>query len=106
MSAKGPLPPPFSRRRALAVTAGLLLAATSARSGDPSPPPPAGGAPATPQPPASPAGNDWLAEPGTAVLGLGLLRVSPAKAGTPGTIRLRYEERPDDYASFDSVQLM
>jgi hypothetical protein len=40
------------------------------------------------------------------VLGLGLLRVSPAKAGTPGTVRLRYEERPDDYAAFDCVQLM
>ena len=79
-------------------------------AGDPPPP-----APAPPTSPPLPAAGkapppavkaDWLAEPGTAVLGLGLLRVSPARAGTPGTIRLRYEEKPDDYAAFDCVQLM
>jgi hypothetical protein len=36
---------------------------------------------------------------------MGLLRVAPTKPGTTGSIRVRYEERPSDYAAFDSVQL-
>ncbi len=48
----------------------------------------------------------WLDDAGTAVLGFGLLRVAPARAGTPGTLALRYEEKPGDYAAFDAVQLL
>jgi hypothetical protein len=45
-------------------------------------------------------------DPGTAVLGLGLLRVAPSRPGVAGSIRLEYEEKPSDYASFDAVQLL
>jgi hypothetical protein len=48
----------------------------------------------------------WLDDPGTAVLGFGLLRVSPERTGAEGVVRIRYGERPSDYASFDSVQLL
>ena len=73
---------------------GALFAVPGTRAGEPSP--------AAPAAPAA----EWLADPGTAVLGLGLLRVAPSKAGVPGTLTLRYEERPTDYAAFDSLQLM
>src|SRR5262245_20296806 len=48
----------------------------------------------------------WLDDPGTAVLGFGLLRVSPERTGVDGVVRIRYGERPSTYAAFDSVQLL
>jgi hypothetical protein len=45
-------------------------------------------------------------DPGTAVLGFGLLRVSPTAPGVPGRVRLRFSERPTAYAPFDAVQLL
>src|SRR5687768_18235301 len=48
----------------------------------------------------------WLDESGTALLGFGILRVAPTDAATPGTLELRYEERPTDYAAFDAVQVL
>jgi hypothetical protein len=62
------------------------------------------GAEPDPAKPSAPAG--WLDDPGTAVLGFGILRAAPEKPGTPGTLRIRYEEKPGDYGSFDSVQLI
>ncbi len=95
---------------------GLLLVLppwVAARAGDPP------SAPAAPAAPAGPAAREppipskskaaeasWLADPGTAILGLGLLRVAPSRPGTPGRIRLHYEEKPTDYAQFDAVQLV
>jgi hypothetical protein len=81
----------LGRGAALALAATSLLVATSARAGKDE-------APAA-------ASASLLSDPGTAVLGLGLLRVSPATAGVPGELRLRYEERPSDYLAFDAVQL-
>jgi hypothetical protein len=37
---------------------------------------------------------------------MGLLRVAPSRPGAAGSLRVRYEEKPGDYAEFDSVQLM
>ena len=58
------------------------------------------------EPAAGTAAPEWLADPGTAVLGLGLLRVAPSTPGATGTVAFRYEEKPTDYAAFDSLQLM
>ncbi len=93
------------RRRAAGFTAfgaTLLVAGVLAVEGGP----PEAPAPPPPSPaPLAPPPADWLDDPGTAVLGFGLLRVSPAAKGTQGVVRLRYEERPADYGAFDSVQL-
>jgi hypothetical protein len=48
----------------------------------------------------------WLNEAGTAILGFGMLRVAPTKPGVLGSVTLRYEEKPSDYAAFDAVQLL
>jgi hypothetical protein len=91
-------------RRAVAASCVLaaLAAAVAPRetgyAGEPAAPK-GGGAPA------SPPAAKWLDDPGTAVLGLGLLRVAPSKPGVPGSLRLDYEEKPSDYAAFDAVQL-
>lgn len=102
----------------------ILGAARLAAGADgPAPPPPAPAPPiplAPPEPPvsATPTGPGtvegpskaaeaaWLADPGTAMLGLGLLRVAPSHPGTPGRLRLRYEEKPNTYAQFDAIQLV
>jgi len=88
----------------------ITLGATTGdvRGDDPSPPVPV---PVAPTPPATPevtraTERAWLDDAGTAVLGFGLLRVAPAKAGTAGTLSIRYEEKPGDYAAFDAVQLL
>lgn len=61
---------------------------------------------ADPGAPTRSAERAWLDDAGTAVLGFGLLRVSPSRSGVAGSLVLRYEERPGDYAAFDAVQLM
>ena len=38
--------------------------------------------------------------------GLALAVARTAKAGTAGTLSIRYEEKPGDYAAFDAVQLL
>lgn len=82
---------------ALALAAAVGLGAASS----------SGAEPASPAPGTSRAAEKaWLDDSGTAVLGFGLLRVAPSSAGGTGTIRLRYEEKPGDYAAFDSVQLV
>jgi hypothetical protein len=89
------------RRRgpfAAALLAGATAVAALAAPGRTS----LGGDPESPRPPAL----RWLDDPGTAVLGFGLLRVAPERAGAAGTLRLRYEERPGDYGAFDAVQLV
>jgi hypothetical protein len=70
----------------------LALAGPATHGGDPAPPKPLVAA--------------WLDDPGTAVLGFGILRAAPEKTGAPGTVRITYEEKPSDYGSFDSVQLI
>lgn len=109
----------LSRAAGAAVCAALAVAAglgRGARASDP-PAPPASPAPAAPDgsrgpapgPAAAPtraAEARWLDESGTALLGFGILRVAPTAPGVPGTVRLRYEEQPSDYATFDAVQLL
>jgi hypothetical protein len=48
----------------------------------------------------------WLDDPGTAVLGFGVLRAAPERPGAGGTVRIRYEEKPGDYGAFDAVQVI
>jgi hypothetical protein len=67
---------------------------------------PAAGGPEDAPPAAAPSASDWLADAGTAVLGLGLLRVAPSTPAAAGSVRVRYRETPTDYAAFDSIQLM
>lgn len=93
-------PPPTTPRSAspsALVSIGLLVALSTL-----SPPTRA----SEPPSPTHAAERAWLEDAGTAVLGFGLLRVAPARTGTPGTLSLRYEEKPTDYAAFDAVQLM
>ena len=115
-------PSPPRPRRPLASLAGLallvgLLAPSSGRiEADGAPPPEPTPAPGPAPVPAADraaeraadraAERAWLDDAGTAVLGFGLLRVAPSKAGTAGTLSLRYEEKPGDYAAFDAVQLL
>lgn len=82
---------------ALALATAVGLGSASSSGAEPAPP-----APGT----SRAAEKAWLDDSGTAVLGFGLLRVAPSSAGGAGTIRLRYEEKPGDYAAFDSVQLV
>jgi len=96
-----------NRARALFCVAAVTLAAAAAtlagvRAGHAGEPPAGGGG----APASAPGASSWLDDPGTAVLGLGLLRVAPSRPGATGTIRLDYEEKPSDYAAFDAVQLL
>ncbi|MCC7140213.1 MAG: hypothetical protein IT460_17470 [Planctomycetes bacterium] len=65
-----------------------------------------GDGPTAPPGPTRAAQARWLDEDGTAILSFGLLRVAPATPGARGTVTVRYEERPTDYARFVAVQLL
>lgn len=86
----------------LAFTLLLTLVATLATVGGTS----AGGPTSTAAAPSRAEEKAWLDDAGTAVLGFGLLRVAPQSPGGTGTLSIRYEEKPGDYAAFDSVQLV
>ncbi len=72
------------------------------RSGAPLPPPASDAAATTPSPPAA-TPRKWLDTEGTSIVGFGVLRVVPPPGG--GSFRIRYREKPTDYAATDRFQL-